>query len=227
MVGPRLGVGLVALLVAVLVLAPSLSCGSKCLVQGLYDYSWYTSFVAGSLAAMVEAEHLRCCMLCWHVASPYFSRRQKPGFGVWKRRYCIGPLRRDCMFAHELQFLCMPLRDPSGRGYDDEFFQTQVGIYVGQQYRPCLKRMVVAYARGVPSHELPLWYKLFQWVENGYPAGWPEVWGVWDFGYYQLVNEWLRSQGIRRLPFDTRWLRNALHCRRVYLAQHPPSRWQA
>ncbi len=48
MVGPRLGVGLVALLVAVLVLAPSLSSGSKCLVQGLYDYSWYTSFVAGS-----------------------------------------------------------------------------------------------------------------------------------------------------------------------------------
>ncbi len=32
--GPRLGVGLVALLVAVLVLAPSLSSGSKCLVQG-------------------------------------------------------------------------------------------------------------------------------------------------------------------------------------------------
>ncbi len=166
---------------------------------------------------MVEAEHLRCCMLCWHVASPYFSRRQKPGFGVWKRRYCIGPLSRDCTFAHELQLLCMPLRDPSGRGYDDEFFQTQVGIYVGQQYRPCLKRMVVAYARGVPSHELPLWYKLFQWVENGYPADWPEVLCVWDFGYYQLVNEWLRSQGIRRLPFDTRWLRNALRCRRVYL----------
>ena len=77
--------------------------------------------------------------------------------------------------------------------------------------------MVLAYARDVPSHELPLWYKLFQWVENGYPADWPEVWGVWDFGYYQLVNEWLRSQGIRRLPFDTRWLRNALRCRRVYL----------
>ena len=34
MVGPRLGVDLVALLVAVLVLAPSLSSGSKCLVQG-------------------------------------------------------------------------------------------------------------------------------------------------------------------------------------------------
>ncbi len=111
----------------------------------------------------------------------------------------------------------MPLWDPSGRGYDGEFFQTQVGIYVGQQYSPCLKRMVLAYARDVPSHELPLWYKLFQWVENGYPADWPEVWGVWDFGYYQLVNEWLRSQGIRRLPFDTRWLRNALHSRRVYL----------
>ena len=131
------------------------------------------------------------------------------------------------MFAHELQFLCMPLRDPSGRGYDDEFFQTQVGIYVGQQYRPCLKRMVVAYARGVPSHELPLWYKLFQWVENGYPADWPEVWGVWDFGCYQLVNEWLRSQGIRLCRLIHGGCETLCIVVACILAQHPPSRWQA
>ena len=42
---------------------------------------------------------------------------------------------------------------------------------------------------------------------------------VWDFGYYQLVDEWLRSQGVRRLPFHTRWLRNALHRRRMYLGR--------
>ncbi len=176
---------------------------------------------------MVVQEHLQCRMLCRHVAPPYSSTRAVPGVGVWKSRCCIGPLKCDCMFAHELRDLRMPLPDPSGRPYGQQFFGSSVCIYVGQRYRPCtwkgtkyrpgLKRLVVAYAGGVPSHELPLWYKLFQWAENGYPADWPEVWGVWDFGYYQLVNEWLRSQGIRRLPFDTRWLRNALHCRRVYL----------
>ena len=53
------------------------------------------------------------------------------------------------MFAHELQFLCMPLRDPSGRGYDEEFLRTDVGIYVRQQYSLVVQRRVVAYAQGV------------------------------------------------------------------------------
>ncbi len=123
------------------------------------------------------------------------------------------------MFAHELQALRMPLQDPSGRGYDEEFFRTEVCIYVGQRYCSRLKRRVVSYSRGVPSHELPLWYKLFEWAQNGYREDWPVAREVWDFGYYQLVDEWLRSQGIRRLPFHTRWLRNALHRRRMYLGR--------
>ncbi len=171
---------------------------------------------------MVVQEHLQCCMLCRHSAK---SR----GATVFEPRCCIGPLKCDCMFAHELRDLRMPLPDPSGRPYGQKFFGSSVCIYVGQQYRPCtwkgkkycpgLKRLVVAYAGGVPSHELPLWYELFQWVENGCPVDWPEMREVWGFGHYQLVDEWLRSHGITCLPFDTRWLQDALHSRRMYLGQ--------
>ena len=43
---------------------------------------------------------------------------------------------------------------------------------------------------------------------------------VWDFGHYQLRDEFIRQQGVKYLPFNNQELDQALHERRFYLSEH-------
>ena len=158
-------------------------------------------------------------MLCRHKPESATSAHEVLGGQPWRSRCCNGPKGKQCVYVHELRGLRMPLKHPSGRGYDDSrFFEEEVCIYLGQQHGTCIKDLVQYYGQGVPTTELPSWYHLKVWVDKDFPLDFPFMRDTWDFGCVQLKEEWLRYMGMKRLPFETEWLLDRLAERRKYLA---------
>ncbi len=90
-------------------------------------------------------------------------------------------------------------------------------IFLGQNLAEWVLREIHWYAEGVPRHELPSWYiKLLWWQGGGQPNS-DAMEYSWDFGHYAQVDEFLRQQGLSRLPFDTAALDEALRKRRENL----------
>ena len=157
-------------------------------------------------------------MLCRHKPESATSAYEVLGGQPWRSRCCNGPKGKQCVYVHELRHLRFPLRDPSGRGYrDSRFFEEKVCIYLGQQHAFDIEDLLQHYVHGVPVTELPSWYFMKVWVERGFPVDFPLMRDTWDFGYVQLKEEWLRYIGMKRLPFETEWLRDRLAQRRKYL----------